>query len=565
MPRPDSEPVFGKLLDPLGGSFAIELVGGGNPKSRQSYNDNTNVLVTEIENESGTRIRITDFCPRFEQFGRMYRPPIVIRIVEPVSEGANIRVVCNPVDGWKKNEVRWVRGNAHLRWDIRRDSLRLLTDVPITYITDNRHFHITEKAYFVLSWGFSIEEEVKGFCERYLFETESYWRTWVKHCTIPTLFQKETIRSALTLKLHCYEDTGALLAALTTSLPEELGSTRNWDYRFCWLRDAYFFLSAFRNLGHFEEMEGFLKFLLNVVHTRQEVGFRLAPVYALDNSLPLPEKIHENWAGYSGSAPVRSNNQAAEHTQNDVYGEMVLTLSPIFLDERFAHLRTKPHEHLLATLLQGCVGTLAQPDAGLWELRNGWRVHTFSNVMNLAGLRRGAKIWQLGFMPELDLDFGAQTKKALAAVQEAFRDDSLRNSPGDDTFDASLALLPILHFPDLELAETTLNRIEKELRAEANVPGFYYRYKRADDFGHPQSAFLICSFWIAQAYARLGNRGMAMKALTRAIDAQNHLGLFSEHFHVEANRQLGNFPQVYSHVGLINAAFEASPSWNEVL
>jgi GH15 family glucan-1,4-alpha-glucosidase len=178
--------------------------------------------------------------------------------------------------------------------------------------------------------GLGIEDDIVKTSHEFLDQTTKHWRTWVKHCSIPVLYQEEVIRSALVLKLHCYEDTGAILAAVTSSLPEQPGGGRSWDYRYCWLRDAYFSLSAFHNLGHFEEMEGFLKFLLNIAYTLDQSQDRLSPVYSLSQDLPIPEAEHQNWEGFAHSRPVRSRNQGAEHVQNDVYGEMILTLPPIF-------------------------------------------------------------------------------------------------------------------------------------------------------------------------------------------------------------------------------------------
>jgi GH15 family glucan-1,4-alpha-glucosidase len=256
-PRPDSPPVFGRLLDPDGGAFTIESL--DLVAAEQRYVDNTNILVTTLRAKDGSSFKITDFCPRFQQHGRMYRPNSLFRIVEPLSGSPAIRVSCKPVTGWEKTPAKPIRGNNHLRFDIGEDSFRLLTDMPMTYLCDETPFTLKEPLYFALTWGLGIEDDLVRTTQSFLDQTKDYWRSWVKHCSIPTLYQSETIRSALTLKLHCYEDTGAILAALTTSLPEESGQGRNWDYRYCWLRDAYYVLTAFHNLGHFEEMEGFVK------------------------------------------------------------------------------------------------------------------------------------------------------------------------------------------------------------------------------------------------------------------------------------------------------------------
>lgn len=568
LPRPDSEPIFGRLLDPNGGYFAIEPVSESSVETKQYYLGNTNILITEFHNQAGDAFRVTDFCPRFEQFGRIYRPISLYRIVEPISGSPNIRVTCRPVNGWRKELVKAIRGSSHLRFRIREEDLRLTTNMPITYLLEEAPFRIKEKVYFGLTWSVPIQEDLPALVERLYQQTANYWWIWVKHCSIPTLFQKETIRSALALKLHVYEDTGAILAALTTSLPEECGKNRNWDYRYCWLRDAHFVLTAFHNLGQFEEMEGFLKFLLEIAQKHEETCERLAPVYSLSQDLPTPEQIQEKWAGYCKHGPVRTNNQAADHVQNDVYGEMALTLAPIFFDERFVHLRTKDHEELLANLARLCVRSVSTQDAGLWEVRNHWQEHSFTNLMSWAGLERTVRIREAGYLKNFHLDIASARDTAFAAVCKAARDGSLRNGPKDASLDAALALAAVLRFPDPELCLGTVEKIRQELKLphrHSARDAFFYRYNRHDDFGRPHSAFVICSFWIAQALARLGRIEAAREILQEVSCAANHLGLFSEHFLPETNLQLGNFPQAYSHVGMINAAFAVSPSWSEVL
>jgi GH15 family glucan-1,4-alpha-glucosidase len=564
-PRPDSPPVFGRLLDEDGGFFSVESVGASH--CEQHYIPNSVVLTTIVNCEDGSSFKITDFCPRFDQHGRMFRPNAVFRIVAPISGRPQIRVRCRPVNGWEKEAVKPVRGNSHLRFDVRGDAVRLLSNMSLTYLIEETTFSLIEPIYLALTWGYSIEEELAGVTAKFLKDTLHYWNVWVKHCSIPTLFQKETIRSALTLKLHCFEDTGAILAGLTTSLPEERGSTRNWDYRFCWLRDAYYVVTAFNNLGHFEEMEGFLKFLLNIAEKNEDSRERLRPVYRLDQTLPLPEKEHPNWSGFFSSKPVRSDNQAAEHIQNDVYGEMILSLSRIFFDERFHHFRTKEHEDLLAHLGRFCIKNISKPDAGLWEIRDGWQEHSFSNLMCWAGVDRLMAIRKRGFLKDLDLNLEQAKISCEEALKRAIKNGSLRNGPKDDSIDAALLQIADLQYPDKEVCKNTINKIYNELRIgnEGRSSSFLFRYVRRDDFGKPQSAFVICSFWLIQALVRIGRLDEAMKVMNDAMTSANDLGLFAEHYLPNEKHQSGNFPQAYSHVGQINAAFSVSPSWNDLL
>lgn len=567
-PRPDSPPVFGRLLDPDGGHFSItSAIPSGEIQTEQRYLPNTNILLTTVTMPNGDAFQITDFCPRFEQYGRIYRPAALFRLVEPLQGTPAIRLSCRPVSGWEKTPVQPVRGSNHLRYEIRGELLRLLTNMPLTYLCEETPVALTQKFYFGLTWGLGIEDDLVKVTHDFLEQTMRYWRIWVKNCSVPLLHQQEVIRSALALKLHCFEDTGAILAALTTSLPEQPGGPRNWDYRYCWLRDAYFALTAFHNLGHFEEMEAFLKFLLNIAHTHEHSRDRLRPVYTLSQNLPLPETEHPNWAGYQGGVPVRSHNQAAEHVQNDAYGEMILTFTPIFFDERYSDLRSKDLDTLLAHLAKLCARSIGQPDAGLWEIRNGWQEHSFTNLMSWAGLERLERIKQAGHLESISMDLTNARIHAADALLRGVHGGALKNGPADSSDDAALAQLTILGYPNRQLCESTVLHITRELslRHGSEETGFFYRYVRKDDFGKPEGAFVICSFWIAQALARLGRIPEARTILDQVLDGANHVGLFSEHFIPSTNTQCGNFPQAYSHVGLINAAFAVSPPWSDVL
>jgi GH15 family glucan-1,4-alpha-glucosidase len=568
LPRPDSPPVFGRILDPDGGHFSISSPAPPEDVTTvQRYLPNTNVLATVVTLRNGDSFQITDFCPRFEQYGRIYRPAALFRIVEPLSGTPSIRVGCRPVSGWNKEPVRPIRGSSHVRYEIRDDFFRILTDMPLTYFCEETRFALTSPVHFALTWGLGIEDDLVRVSREFLHQTAKHWRIWVKHCSIPVLFQEEVIRSALALKLHCYEDTGAILAALTTSLPEHIGGERNWDYRYCWLRDAYFALSAFQNLGHFEEMEGFLKFLLNIAYTMDLAQNRLSPVYTLTHELPVPETEHRNWQGFLNSRPVRNCNQAAEHVQNDVYGEMILTLAPIFFDNRFIDLRTPEHEALVAKLIHLCVSSISQPDAGLWEIRNGWQEHSFTNLMCWAGLDRAERMQRAGFLSNLSINVVEARSRAEQALERATRNGVLRNGPSDDSFDAALAQAAILGFPNRKICEATTQDIVRELTVRDGIEerGFFYRYLRNDDFGKPQAAFVICSFWMVQALAKLGHLAEARQIMANVLTAANSVGLLSEHYLPQRRLQLGNFPQAYSHVGLINAAFALSPPWGDVL
>jgi len=576
LPRPDSEPVFGRLLDEKGGAFSITPV---HPlaSAQQEYVENTCVLLTRVTDARGNSYEITDFFPRFEQYNRVYRPLQFFRIVRPLAGTPRIRISVNPVRGWSREPAERTRGNSHIRFLGYSDQVRLTTSAPLSHVLEENELLLTETIYFSLTWGTPLEDDLPHVAQDFLVRTIDYWRGWVRECSIPTEFQKEVIRSAITLKLHCYEETGAILASVTTSLPEIPGEVRNWDYRFCWIRDAYFTVSALHRLGHFTETHGVLKFLLALLRSTE--GNDLSPVYTVSGGLPLPELLHDNWQGAAGSGPVRSGNQAAEHVQNDVYGELLLALCPVFFDARFSDLRTPQLEADLRTLAHKCHSTLGQPDAGLWELRAGWKTHNFTTLMSWAGLERYERIVRFGLAKGDPVEARAMRDRAEAMLRASARDGVLTNSPVEDVTDSSLCLLSQLRFPDEPMIERTLAAIERELRAagvptsagvssagaEAEASPFFFRYRYKDDFGNPVFPFLVCSFWYIEAIARQGEKHKARAMLQEVCASANHLGLFSEHFDHMHCAQTGNFPQCYSHVGLIHCAFAVSEAWDNVL
>lgn len=559
MPRFDSPPVFARLLDEdNGGSFSIRPA--DDRLGAQRYLPNTNVLETTFEAKDG-QFRVLDFAPRFIQHERSFRPTRIIRIVEPISGTPRIRVSCDPVRGWARERPRREQGSHHIGYLGFGTELRLTTDAALSYL-DGEPFALSERKHFALTWDTPVEEALGPLCDRYLRETVRYWHQWVKHCDVPPVYQEEVIRSALALKLHCFEDTGAIVAALTTSLPEAPGSGRTWDYRYCWLRDAYYTLGAFRRLGHFEEREQFLQFLLNVAASSPELD--LAPLYRIDGKTDLVEHVLDDWPGYRGEKPVRVGNGAATHKQHDVFGEMVLALTPLFLDARFREQVTPPVLDLVARLTHKAIAVAGQPDAGIWEFRSEWRPQTFSSLMCWAAADRMSRIAQRHRPADAE-EFRLAAKR--------IRDDLLREAIdstrgclvadyGGTEVDAALLQAVTLNLlpPDDPRLHATVDAIRTDL---AHL-GWLKRYRTNDGFGAPAVAFMLCTFWQIEALVRLGRLEEARATMERIRQVQSPLGLLAEDLDPTSNTMWGNFPQAYSHVGLIHAAFAASPRWSEV-
>jgi GH15 family glucan-1,4-alpha-glucosidase len=440
--------------------------------------------------------------------------------------------------------------------------LRLTSDIPLSYL-GGQPFALTERRHLALTWGAPIEEPLRPLCDRFLEETLRYWQQWVKHCEIPPLYQQEVIRSALALKLHCFEDTGAIVAAMTTSIPEAPGSGRTWDYRYCWLRDAYYALGAFRLLGHFEEREDFINYLLNIAAGTPDL--QLAPLYRVDGTSDLEERVLENWPGIGGEGPVRVGNAAASHAQNDVFGEMVLALTPVFLDERFSAERSSATLALLERLARRAIALAGTPDAGIWEYRTQWQPQTFSSLMSWAGADRMARI-AARHAPALEAEFrDAATRIRDEIVARAWNKEltAFAGTYGGRDLDASLLQIATLRL--LPAGDPRVRASVDSVRRGLSQNGWLFRYHLDDGFGRPVVAFIICTFWLAEALAVTGRPDEARAVMEQVRSALSPLGLLSEDYEASTLRMWGNFPQAYSHVGLIHAAFAASPRWGDIL
>lgn len=558
LPRLDAEPVFGALLDEEhGGRFRVGPASGA--IGIQRYLPNTNILETIFEDADGA-FRVIDFAPRFEQHHRSFRPTHLLRIIEPIRGTPRIRVTCEPRLGWSRLEPVALPGSNHVRFEGFPSQLRLTTDMPISYIS-GQPFALARRRNLVLTWGEPVEESLDALCDRFLAETTRHWRLWVKRCAVPPLYQEEVIRSALTLKLHCFEDTGAIVAATTTSIPESPASGRTWDYRYCWLRDASYVLAALRWLGQFEECEQFVNFLFDVASGSP--GLDLAPLYRIDGRSDLEERVLADWPGFQGQGPVRVGNAAARQHQHDIYGEAALALAPVFLDARFSDEQTEETLELLERLAMKAVAVAGSPDFGIWEARKEPTVQTFSSLMSWAAAAQVASVLDRRRPVRAGELRSAAARIHAELVERAWSPErgSFVSCYGGSELDAGLLQMAPLRFLPSDDARltATVDAIVRDLSRD----GWLWRYRSDDGLGTPQVAFVLCTFWWVEALAALGRAAEARTVLEHALGALSPLGLLSEDFD-PSEGLCGNFPQAYSHVGLIHAAFQASPAWGRV-
>ncbi|MBR0683493.1 glycoside hydrolase family 15 protein [Roseomonas eburnea] len=565
-PRLDAEPVFNSLLggvEPDRGYMDVVL--RDQTGCRQSYLRNTAVVETLLTDRGGGCVRVLDLAPRFRRFGRMYRPPTLIRRIEPVSGRPRIRIRVRPSFGYGADTGRRSSGSNHIRYVGDNAVLRLTTDAPLTYIAHEAEFALDRPVSLVLGADESLPENPDAVAREALANTEEYWRDWVRGLNLPFDWQEAVIRAAITLKICSFEDTGGIVAALTTSVPEAPGSGRCWDYRFCWLRDAFFTVGALNRLNATRTMEGFLRFIMDAVPEAPEGPIQ--PLFPIAPGAEVEERIAAALPGFRGDGPVRIGNAAVSQRQNDGFGAIVMTATQMFWDQRLQRTGDLTMYHQLCTLGREAERAAFEPDAGLWEYRGRAAAHTHSAAMCWAALDRlGAIAQRMGLTAEAQdwerraAALRARILEAATVPGEGWLSGVLN---GDAVADASTFLLP--EFGLMRATDPLFLRTVAVLERRLVRDGIVLRYDHADDFGTPEVGFLVCTFWYIDTLARIGRREEARALFERALSWRNHVGLLSEDVHPATGALWGNFPQTYSQVGLILSAMRLSRSWEEGL
>ncbi|MBI1754231.1 MAG: glycoside hydrolase family 15 protein [Acidobacteria bacterium] len=561
-PRFDADPMFCALLRDTDdfGYFGIDLA--DRVRTEQHYLENTAILVTRLYDRRGGAIEVLDFAPRFHLNGRTFRPMMLVRQIRWIEGSPRLTLRLRPAcdEGAGRPSITW--GSNHIRYVAPAFTLRLTTDASLTAIMQETSFFLEDTVTLLLGPDETINEAVGEVGRRFLEETTQYWREWVRNLGIPFEWQGPVIRAAITLKLNAYEDTGAIIAAMTTSIPEAAGSTRNWDYRFCWLRDSYFVINALNRLGATRTMERYIAYIINLAADAE--GEPLQPVYGIDGRAELEEREAQALAGYRGMGPVRLGNLAYRQVQHDVYGSAILAATHVFFDQRLTRQGDKALFHRLEALGAQAICCFDQPDAGLWELRGSARVHTFSAVMCWAACDRLAKIAERLALPERASHWREHARTIHATISRRAWNDTrgtFVSTFEGEALDASLLLLVEVGFLDRgdPRFAATVAAVEKELRRG----DFIFRYIEKDDFGEPENAFILCTFWYINALAALDRREEAGALFEKLLSCRNRHGLLAEHIDPKSGELWGNFVQTYSMVGLINAAIRLSIRWDQ--
>ena len=566
-PRFDGDPTFCSLLrtdrnaDADFGHYSIEVENAAG--TEQEYVPNTAVLATVVHDVSGGVVEIVDFAPRYKQYGRIFAPMMLVRQLRPISGNPRVRIQLRPALGYGREPMSMKRGSNHVTYTGEGVTLRLTSNVPMTAILEESTFFLDGPITLILGPDETVNESVVELGRHMLDETTAYWREWVRALAIPFEWQEAVIRAAIALKLNVFEDSGAIIAAVTTSIPEAPRTGRNWDYRYCWIRDAYFVVNALNRLGATRIMERYLAFTLNIIAGVSDG--RLKPLYGIGGG-PVPEEVEVgSLDGYRGMGPVRVGNQAYHQVQHDVYGAAILAAPHVFFDAR---LEKKGDANLfsrLEILGESAAELFDKPDAGIWELRGVRRVHTFSSVMCWAGCDRLSLIaTRLGLSAKAE-HWRSTAAKMRATILQRSWSPSLNSFTGTmdgDTLDASLLRLNDVGFlaADDPRFLGTIAAIEGRLRRG----NFIYRYTEDDDFGTPENAFIVCTFWYINALAATGRKAEARDLFENILACRNAHGLLAEDIDPVTLEQWGNFVQTYSMVGIIDSASRLSKRWEDV-
>ena len=554
LPQFDSSAIFCKIIDNhIGGSFKI--VADESYIITQQYINNTAIVRTNFKNEKN-EFEVLDFMTRYKLDDQnFYSPPEIQRLIKPIKGLPKIKVLYNPTLEYANGKTKTYEKEDFIVSvfdEASYETLFLYTDIEKKKILENKEFELSKSVYLNLSYNEKIDLPSLSKSEGELKKTQEYWLNWCKKSPSFKSYNKEITRSSITLKLLTFEKTGAVLAAATTSIPETIGEVRNWDYRFCWIRDASMVIKIIAKLGHQRIVKNFIDFIVNLIPNKNE---KLQIMYGIDGQKTLTEKILKHLSGYKNSKPVRIGNAAYIQKQNDIYGILVDAIH--FQIEKFKDISYK-HEQLWS-IVKSVVWVVEKnwkkPDKGIWEFRNEDQHFTFSKLLCWVAIDRAIKISNL-------IKNGRKSDKWKILREEIKNDIHLNawnpkikaftQSYGSDFLDASVLLMESYGFIDCKDPKyvDTVKAIDRELLFD----GLLFRYKNNDDFGEPKSSFTVCTFWYINSLFKIGEETKAKNLFDQLLSNSNHMGLFSEDLDFKTKKMLGNFPQAYSHLALIETA-----------
>jgi GH15 family glucan-1,4-alpha-glucosidase len=563
LPDFDSSSVFARLLDETrGGHFAV--VPDNGYETTQQYLRRTNVLVTTFR-RGNDAFELIDFMPRYKTDNGAYHcPPDIIRYIRHLSGRPRARIVYDPRPAYARYPVRVTINHEFIKHCTTRgpyESVYLYSDLPLTDIAEGKLTDIRKDHFLLLSYNQKLVHPEIDWALLELERTKVYWMGWLARTTVFSDYCEAVERSALVLKLLAYQKTGAILAAVTTSLPETIGDVRNWDYRYCWIRDASMTIGVLTKLGHYNVAKRFLQFVLDIVPFKDE---KIQIMYGIHRQKILAERELDWLSGYEGSRPVRAGNAAYKQKQNDIYG---IVMDVIYQSLRIFGQTLENREELwtvVRSLARHVANNWHNLDSGIWEFRTRRHHFTFSKILCWVAMDRAMRIARLFDKTTDAAYYGKLRDKINADVLAKGRDPetgALTQFYGSRSLDSANLLAEPYGF--LKAKDPVYVSTVEETYERLCVDGLTYRYLGRDDFGTPRSSFTVCTFWMIKALYRTGKEKLARELFEQTLGYSNHLGLFSEDIDFESKRLLGNFPQGYSHLALIDTAMTLSetPEW----
>ncbi|CAM3478720.1 glycoside hydrolase family 15 protein [Zobellia roscoffensis] len=558
LPEFDSPSVFGKLLDEeIGGSF--EFLVDESYTTSQKYEPRTSILITTFTDGENS-FEIHDFMPRYHKDDGTYvAPPEFVRYIKLITGEPKFKVLYNPRLEYAAGETKsYIKENfiASLTHEVKFDTVFLYTCFDKEAVLNGKEITLNEDGYFLLGYNEKIflPTTAKAYLE--LEKTKVYWLNWSAKTPTYKKFNEEITRSALTLKLLSYDKTGAVLAAATTSLPETIGEVRNWDYRFCWIRDASMVIKVVSELGHKNIARRYLKFIIDLIPDKAE---KLQIMYGINKEKKLTEETLEHLSGYKGSKPVRIGNAAYHQKQNDIYG----ILMDVIYEQMVKFSVDIENGEDLWSITKGIVWIVGnnwkEADKGIWEFRTEDRHFTFSKVLCWTALDRAIKVAEmLGKKHKIEKWKPLREEIWNDIYENAWNEEvgAYTQSYGSKHLDASVLLME--SYGCVDASDERYKKTVKAIGKELSNDGLLYRYKNEDDFGLPSSSFTVCTFWYVNSLFKIGEHDEALKQFEKLLSYSNHLGLFSEDLDFKTKRLLGNFPQAYSHLALIECAVNFS-------
>jgi alpha,alpha-trehalase len=560
-PKFDSSSIFAKILDDKnGGSF--EIIPDRKSTYSQKYIENTNILETTVKNDKYS-FKIIDFFPRYKKIlpknkTKMFKINKLIRIIEPIKGKPLVKIIFNPKLEYAKVNTIIEETEEFIKIRSENEKIFLSSNIEYNKIISQETIELNQRKYFVL--GKEKQDYNVKICLNLFSSTKKYWDKWVDTLILPQKNKEQIIRSALTLKLLTYSETGSIIAASTTSIPEELNSERTWDYRYCWIRDAAFCADAFKKIGRNYESKKLMEFIIDLARKNDYVQ----PLYGIEGETRIKEYFLENLNGFMDTKPVRVGNAAYNQLQNDIFGEIIDIMYLYFVFYEYEKNMTQKYWRFLEYAVNQIRFNWDRIDSGIWEFRGLYKHYTFSKLMCYVGVDRAIRIAQFYKKDNL-------VNKWLN-LRDEIRNDILTNGYNDDVcsfvmyyggdeLDASLLLMAYYEF--LENTNPRLiNTIKKIYEKLLHDDYLVQRYSMKDDFGKSKSAFTICSFWLVDALCYIGEKEKAQKIYDKLLKNSNHLGLFSEDIDIETKKLIGNFPQAYTHIALINSSILLSERGN---